>query len=68
MPTTVVKVKPDGKIEVGGKGFSGAECLEATKNIEAILGSPIEASRKLTEEFHEETTNKLHIGDNGGDE
>ena len=45
-----VTVSPKGETSVQTKGFSGGECREASRRLEAALG--IRASETLTSEFH----------------
>ena len=44
-------VSPQGKPRVQTKGFTGSECLEASKFVEEALGA--QANDKLTAEFHQ---------------
>lgn len=45
-----VKISPKGEISIETKGFSGGECRDATRRLEAALG--VRASEQLTNEFH----------------
>jgi hypothetical protein len=45
-----ITVDAKGSSKVETKGFSGAECVEASKFIEQALGK--EAGRRTTAEFH----------------
>ena len=48
--TIEVVVRPDGQSSVETKGFAGAECEEASRFLEAALGSP--QRRRRTVEFY----------------
>ena len=45
-----VTVSPKGETSVQTKGFSGAECREASRHLETALG--LRVSEQLTSEFH----------------
>ena len=51
MKTIEITVSPDGQTKVETKGFTGAECREASRFVEEALGQCI--SEKLTAEFFE---------------
>ena len=40
LKTIEVVVRPDGQSSVETKGFAGAECLDASRFLEAALGTP----------------------------
>ena len=46
-------VSPTGETRLETKGFSGAECREASKFVEQALG--VAAGEQVTAEFHERT-------------
>ena len=48
--TIEVIVGPNGQIRVEARGFDGASCLEATKELEQALGQT--ASRRRKPEFY----------------
>lgn len=50
MKTIEVVISPSGGIEIESKGFSGAECERATKELERALGKT--TADKKTEEFY----------------
>jgi hypothetical protein len=50
-----VTVSPKGESSVHTKGFSGGECREASRRLEAALG--IRTSEQLTSEFHATAAN-----------
>ena len=49
-----VIVSPEGDTRVETKGYTGAECREATRFLETALGET--ASEKLKPEFHQTST------------
>ena len=42
----VIIIEPDGSATIEGKGFSGPECKEFTKAIEADLGTVVDVELK----------------------
>lgn len=58
MKTIQIKIAPDGGISIETKGFTGADCEKATKEIEAALG--VKTSDKKTPDYFvaDETTNR----------
>lgn len=50
MKTIELTVAPDGSTSLETKGFTGAECREASQFLEQALGQT--ASEQLTSEFH----------------
>jgi hypothetical protein len=44
-------IAPDGQSRVETKGFSGSECRDASRLLEAAIGKT--TSEKLTAEFHQ---------------
>ena len=51
MKTIEITVDPKGQSKVETKGFSGAECREASKFVEQALGQ--RTAETLTAEFHQ---------------
>jgi hypothetical protein len=49
--TIIVVVSPKGDTKLETKGFAGAECQEASRQLEQALG--IRQSERLTAEFHQ---------------
>ena len=47
-------VQPDGRTKAETKGFSGADCREASRFIEQALGQ--RTGEQLTSEFHQAAT------------
>ena len=61
-----VKVGPQGKIQVEAEGFTGGECLEATRAIEEALG--LVKERELKGEFYlAQTEAQAHLLQGGGE-
>ncbi len=54
MKTIEIIVSPEGQTRVETKGFSGAECQQATRFLEAALGQT--TSRQLTTEYYHSAT------------
>lgn len=54
-----VTVSPTGETKVQTKGYSGIDCLEASKFLEKALGVTTKETR--TSEFYEETRNEEHV-------
>ncbi len=52
--TIQIIVSPDGETRLETKGFSGAECQQASRFLEDALGKQI--SERLTSEFHQAET------------
>ena len=50
-----VTVSPKGETSMQTKGFSGGECREASRRLEAALG--LRVSEQLTSEFHATAAN-----------
>ena len=48
-----VTVSPKGETTIQTKGFSGEQCRDATRNLEAALG--VRTREQLTGEFHATT-------------
>ena len=46
-----IVISPNGQTQVETKGFTGAECRDASKFIEQALGK--QTSEQLTAEFHQ---------------
>ena len=51
MKTIEIIISPSGQSRVETKGFSGSQCREASRLLEAALGKT--TSETLTAEFHE---------------
>jgi hypothetical protein len=49
--TIEITVSPQGETKLETKGFAGAECQEASRQLENALG--IRQSERLTVEFHQ---------------
>lgn len=45
-----VTVSPKGETTIQTKGFTGEQCRDATRNLEAALG--VRTREQLTDEFH----------------
>ena len=59
-----VTIGPDGKVRVQTSGFSGDTCLEATQEIETLLGNQIIRREKTAEAYQPEivkTAEKIKI-------
>ena len=54
MKTIEIVISPNGQTQVETKGFTGAECRDASKFIEQALGK--QTSEQLTAEFHQRTS------------
>ena len=50
-----ITVSPKGETAIQTKGFSGGECRDASRDLEAALG--LRVSERLTTEFHTTTAN-----------
>ena len=48
--TIEITVMPDGGTRIEAKGFSGAGCVDATRQLEQALG--IARQRQLTSDYH----------------
>ena len=60
MPRIIeVTVSPQGEATVQTRGYSGGDCLQATKFLEQALGTPVE-DRK-TSEFYQQPTTEQHV-------
>ena len=51
MKVIEIIVEPDGETRVETKGFTGAECRQASQFLEQALGNRV--SEQLTAEFHQ---------------
>jgi hypothetical protein len=49
--TVEVEIDVNGKVVIQTAGFQGASCLQATKTLEAVLGTVTEDAK--TREFHQ---------------
>ena len=56
----IVKIHPDGRVEIDAVGFSGKGCVEATKFLEEGLGRASSSRKKP--EYNEQTKNRLKQG------
>jgi hypothetical protein len=54
-----VTVSPQGETKVQTKGFTGSDCLEASKFLETALGIP--TSDKMTPEFYGAAANQQQV-------
>ena len=59
MKRVEIIVDPKGNSKVETKGFSGSECVEASKFIEQALGK--ETASRTTAEFYQSTTTQNRI-------
>ena len=50
MSQVIVRILPDGKVEVKVAGVGGAKCTDVTKALEKALGSTV--SDKKTDEYY----------------
>jgi hypothetical protein len=58
-PVIEVTVSPQGETTVQTKGYSGADCVQASKFLEQALGVPTQDCK--TAEFYEEVAAEQHI-------
>jgi hypothetical protein len=54
-----VTVSPTGKTTIQTKGYTGGECLQASKFLENALG--IAASETKTADFYQSATSEQHV-------
>ena len=59
MKRVEIIVDPQGNSKVETKGFSGSECVEASKFVEQALGK--ETASRTTAEFYQSTTTQNRI-------
>ena len=59
MKRVEIIVDPKGNSKVEAKGFSGSECVEASKFVEQALGK--ETASRTTAEFYQSTTTQNRI-------
>jgi hypothetical protein len=59
LKTIEITVTPTGQTTVETKGFSGAECRQASQFIEAALGNRIQ--ERLTGEFYSQTEQQQRL-------
>ncbi len=52
-----VTIGTDGKIRLQTAGFSGSLCLEATKELEELLGNKV-IEREMTADFYDPAVNR----------
>jgi len=64
MPKIVIRLKNDGSIEAEGVEFQGEGCIEATKFLNELFGSPEELEYK--DEFYIRTKAKDALMGGGG--
>ena len=53
MSQVIVRILPDGKVEVKVAGVGGSSCRDVTKALEKALGNTV--SDKVTDEFYKTT-------------
>lgn len=58
-----VIIKPDGTPVIEGKGFSGPDCIQATKYLEDALGA--KTSDQRTKEFYTKQKSKEQLKQKG---
>ncbi len=56
-----VTVSPQGEVTVQTKGYAGAGCLEASRFLEAALGSALRDTK--TPEFYQPTTAEQRVAE-----
>ena len=61
--TIEITILPNGQTQVETKGFSGAECRQASQFLERALGQPTDEVLKA--EFHQSTSQHLRIQEGG---
>ena len=54
-----VTVSPTGETKVQTKGFSGSDCLEASRFLEAALGATVKDQK--TAEYYQEQSTQQHL-------
>ncbi len=59
MKTIEITVAPDGQSKVETKGFSGAQCQQASRFIEQALGTPVK--ERLKPEFYVQAENTQQL-------
>lgn len=59
MKTIEITVTPDGQSKVETKGFSGAQCQQASRFIEQALGTPVK--ERLKPEFYVQAENTQQL-------
>lgn len=59
MKTIEITVAPDGQSQVETKGFSGAQCQQASRFIEQALGTPVK--ERLKPEFYVQAENTQQL-------
>ncbi|HTN76163.1 MAG TPA: DUF2997 domain-containing protein [Pirellulaceae bacterium] len=59
-----VIVSPTGEIKVQTRGFGGTSCQDATRLLEAALGTKIQ--ERLTDEFYQPATAQQSLSQRGG--
>lgn len=59
MKTIEITVAPDGQSQVETKGFSGAQCQQASRFIEQALGTPV--NERLKPEFYVQAENTQQL-------
>jgi hypothetical protein len=66
MKTIEIVISPTGETKLETRGFAGAECLAATRELEAALGR--KAAERLSAEYFQTTSHsaqqRLAAGDN----
>lgn len=64
MPDKIIKVSIDklGNTQVTTDGYTGSDCLEATKKLEqALTGSKGDVSREYKPEYYQESESKQNL-------
>ena len=56
MKQVIVEITPDGGVVIAAKGYTGADCEQATAALEAALG--VVAARQHTPEYRQTVTQK----------
>ncbi|MBC8355307.1 MAG: DUF2997 domain-containing protein [Planctomycetes bacterium] len=51
MKRIVITISPKGETQLETKGFAGSDCKEASRSLEAALGTA--AQERLTAEYHQ---------------
>jgi hypothetical protein len=65
MKTIEIIVSPSGETRVETKGFTGRECLEASRQLETALG--VKQAEQLTSEFYRACPIERRLETRGGE-
>jgi len=57
--TIEIVISPTGAVTLQTKGYSGSDCLQASRNLEKALG--VVANDVKTGEFHQPATTEQHV-------